>query len=746
MSRPRGDVADVTAVLVLMTAVLSIFDDTFADRSYLVTGLVPSVLLVAMALVARRFHEGGWWYSLAAVLLFAPLGALVALREPGPYLVPTFGTVSRALADTVHAPSTLVSTVPPVDPSGSVMLVPFVIAFLAVFPAAWLALATSRPLAPAAPLVVALAATIPLGVLVPTLMVPRGVLIGVLVLVWSAARARRSETRVGGTRGSGAAATTAVMTVVVVSGLVVLLVPDADVSDRVLLRGEGNSPLVAGAATSVLPPGTGRDDIRLFKASGVPEGRRLRLAALDLYDGEAWVPAEESPGSGGYGTFKRIGSEVAPLHPGPTVVVRVQFRPGYSSDWLPMLGELTTVHMDWNPGRTEVSDVRYNQATSSALVVGGVDVRDQYAFESVVGDDTFSRRDATREPTDAQRQPAGAFLDRHLRPFDREELLPLERVLLLARYLRTNGTVRAVEAYDQSPDLLGDRMLGARSLTGSQFQYSALMALAASRLGVAARVVNGAEPGPRGLVDYGDITSWVELQFADGTWRPLDPERYVGSHVAAEGVAPVRLPDAASFVRDQLDDAARGRDKEIRPKDWDPTADADRGPASSAGRVVGLLGAALLALVLLGCLLVPAAKLARRRRRRTAGGWSGTWVNGWQEVLDAARDRGTPVPEGWSRLAQAARLGVPTELARRADAAVFAPVPEPDDAAAAFWDACQEQRRDLLGQVGVRRRLWAHVNPASLLAGWARSRGGASATRQPRHEDRRPGSQDPARA
>lgn len=743
MNRARSDVADVGAVLVLMTAVLSLFDDTFADRTYLVTGLVPAVLLVAMALVARRFHEGGWWYSLAAVLLFAPLGALVALREPGPFLVPTFDTVSRALADTVHAPVTLVSTVPPVDPSGSVMLVPYVISFLAVFPAAWLALSTSRPLAPAAPLVVALAATIPLGVLVPTLLVPRGTLVAVLVLVWSAARARRSETRVGGTHGSGAAATTAVLTVVAVSGLSVLVVPDDDVSDRVLLRGEGNSPLVADAAASMLPPGSGRDDLRLFKASGVPDGQRLRIAALDLYDGEAWVPAEESPGSGGYGTFKRIGSEVAPLHPGTTVVVKVQFRPGYSSDWLPMLGELTTLHMDWNPGRTEVSDVRYNQATSSALVVGGVDVRDQYAFESVVGDDSVNRRDETREPTDAQRQPDGAFLDPYLRPFDRDELLPLERVLLLARYLRANGTVRETEAFDQSPAMLGERMLGARSLTGSQFQYSALMALAASRLGVAARVVNGAAPGPRGLVDYGDITSWVELQFADGSWRTLDPERYVGSHVAAEGTAPARLPDAASFVREQLDDAARGGDREIQPSDWDP--DAGTGRSLPVWAVAGLAAGVLTGLVLLGCLLVAAAKVLRRRHRRTAGGWSGVYVNAWQEVLDAARDRGTPVPDGWSRVAQARRLGAPLELARRADAAVFAPVPEPAAAGRDFWADCQQQRRALLDEVGVRRRLWAQVNPASLLAGWARGRA-ASANGEVRHEDRRPRGQHTANA
>ena len=485
---------DGVVVVVASAMILSILDDSFADRSYLVAGLVPVVLLVSLALAIRRVHEGGWWYSLVGLAGFVPVGAWAALREPGPWLFPTLHTVTRVLTGSVDAPTTLVSTVPPVEPSGQVMLVPYLIGFLAAFPAAWFAVATTRPLAPVVPLLAALAATIPLGVLAPSLTVMRGVLVAVVLLGWAAVRARRREAFVGAGRGSAAAATAAVLTVVLVSAVAGLVVPDTGVSDRVLLSGRNDTPLVAD--TPVLPaPRT--DDIRLFKASGVPDGRRLRLAVLDLYDGAAWIPAEDSPGSDGYGTFKRVGSAVTALHPGTTAVVRVRFRPGYSSDWLPMLGELTSIDLDFNPGRTDVGDVRYNQATASALVLGGVDVRDEYSFESVVGDVSFTRRDPTREPSEEQQQPGGAFLDDYLQPFDRRELLPLERVLLLARYLRTHGTVRTTENFDQSPDMLGHRMLGSQRMTGTAFQYSALMALGASRLGVAARLVTGAEPGPR---------------------------------------------------------------------------------------------------------------------------------------------------------------------------------------------------------------------------------------------------------
>ena len=171
--RARWATVDAVVIVVLMATVLSILDDTFADRSYLVAGMAPAVLLVGMALWAGRVPEGGWWFTLGGLVLFAPLGALAALREPGPYLLPTIDTMSGLLAATIDAPTTLVGTVPPVEPTGTVMLVPYVIGFLGTMPAAWLAFASRRPLAPATPLVLALAATIPLGVLVPTMLVPR---------------------------------------------------------------------------------------------------------------------------------------------------------------------------------------------------------------------------------------------------------------------------------------------------------------------------------------------------------------------------------------------------------------------------------------------------------------------------------------------------------------------------------------------------------------------------------------------
>ena len=247
------------------------------------------------------------------------------------------------------------------------------------------------------------------------------------------------------------------------------------------------------------------------------------------------MPSEESPGAGAAGTFRRLGREITPLRPGPEISVRVGIRPAYASEWLPTLGELTSLTLDYRDGRTQLKDVRYNQATASAVVVGGVDPRDDYTFTTVLATEGLSGQDSTREATDDQRQPEGAFLDQFLRPFERTELAPMQRVLLLARYLRLNGAVRLTGPSSQEPIDLGLRLLGSDRIIATPFQYSAVTALGASRLGVPARVVVGARAGQQGIVLQTDVFSWVEVQLADGTWRALDPERYTGVHRTGRG-------------------------------------------------------------------------------------------------------------------------------------------------------------------------------------------------------------------
>ena len=62
---------------------------------------------------------------------------------------------------------------------------------------------------------------------------------------------------------------------------------------------------------------------------------------------------------------------------------------------------------------------------------------------------------------------------------------------------------------------------------GNDEQYAAAMALMANRLRVPARVVVGAVLPASGVVKGKDVTAWVELRAADGTWQTLETDRFM---------------------------------------------------------------------------------------------------------------------------------------------------------------------------------------------------------------------------
>ena len=101
----------------------------------------------------------------------------------------------------------------------------------------------------------------------------------------------------GGSRGVVAGALVSTLVVASISVLASVMVPDNDETDRARLSpGSDDDLSVSRASESVVLPGAGRQV--LMKAKGIPESTRLRFAALDLYDGDVWTAAQESPGYG----------------------------------------------------------------------------------------------------------------------------------------------------------------------------------------------------------------------------------------------------------------------------------------------------------------------------------------------------------------------------------------------------------------------------------------------------------------
>ncbi len=354
--------------------------------------------------------------------------------------------------------------------------------------------------------------------------------------------------------------------------------------------------------------------------------------------------------------------------------------------------------------------MRYDVATQTAMVVGGLQGGDDYHFTARIPVTGLTR--SMRPYGDGSRlQPAGGYLDTYLRPWRTSGLTPMQQVLSLARYLRTNGRYsdggkRLEQGYlpGQSPQRLGPGFFGAKSIVGDDEQYAAFMALAANRLGVPARVVVGAVPDGQGWVRGRNVLAWVEVRVADGSWRTLSTDRFM-SHRAPARTGVRQTPQ--SYVHS----TTRGHGTRP-PAQQGQAPPLPAAPAPSGGHAWAAL-AALLLVLLIG--LVPATKMVRRRVRSRRRPPSARFVAGWAELLDLERDLGREVPTGLARTEQARRLGLSLEVARGADLHVFAR-DEPSAAdASAFWAAVRTERRRVRHEAGLVRRVLCTWSPASLL-------------------------------
>jgi hypothetical protein len=251
------------------------------------------------------------------------------------------------------------------------------------------------------------------------------------------------------------------------------------------------------------------------------------------------------------------------------------------------------------------------------------------------------------------------------------------------------------------------------------------MALLANYVGVPARVVFGAVVPSGGVVRGSDVSAWVELRVADGSWRVLPTEDFMGTEKPSDqqtqkqqqrtGVVippPAQVPPP-STLGEQTDTQISPR----KLKHTDKKKPAKRLPVPGwLGAVLLYAGGPLLALALVLAVVV-GLKLLRRRRRRSTGPPSSRIVGGWRDLVDHARDLGLVVPGGpVTRREQSLALpsGSAAALARRADVAVFASRAPDQGAVESFWGSVAQERHALSRGVSRRRRWLGAVDPRSL--------------------------------
>lgn len=730
---------DTAVVAGLAVMVILCFDSTFADRSYLFGAAAGLLTVSAIVLVIDYYDKGIGVGLLCALPAYVVVGATVGVRATSDYVrVPTVDTLVGTLSASIGGGNQLLTTIPPVDSVGDASLIPYALVYVVAGSALLLALLTERPLAPLVPLLVGLAAGILLGTQERELLQVQSAAFAGLSLWWVGQRGARVVRVVSGHRGRTVRVVGAIALVSGIAGAVAVALPpsDDDLLDRVTLRGRvgagadvsGNSTPLSSFRLFTRQPATSASNVfdsRLLGVKGLPRGVPMRFVALDTYDGVTWQADNRTVSEANDDIFLRIGSVVDVVRSGRPVQIEVRVTPSYLSDWLPLPGQLTGVSFVFLDGRAQRVDVRYNPATTTAVVLGGLDDGDDYRLEAVVAPTKLGRRVQSFD-TSGPLMSEGAFLDQSLEPWRASGLSPMGQVRSLAAYLRTNGRYSdgaspAEQRYEPGHDAerLGKGFFLAPRIVGDDEQYAAFMALAANRLGVPARVVVGAEPGRGGWVKGRHVQAWVELRVADGSWRTLPTRDFMGPRPPRRSDAlPEKPQDYLGIdVREETSEersepptrpAGNGKDREADATDVDEPADG--GP---------LPWIALLGLVSSG---VPLAKLVRRRARSGYGSPASRIVGGWQEVLDHAHDLGRRLPAGLGRVEQAHRLDLDPRQAVQAQDVLFARRAPEEEASSEFWATVRSQRRILSRRESRLRRAWAFWNPSSLVPSrWSRS-------------------------
>ena len=562
-----------------------------------------------------------------------------------------------------------------------------------------------------------------------------GLMAGVLLLwAMTAQRGRRErvaevlETRDAGVgRGSRLGLARAVALLAVTAAVAALAIPAAPHS-RTVLRDLFEPPLdLTEYATPLSLVRTLETDMAstpLMTASGADESTRIRLAALDSYDG---LSARISASATGAARFQRIGRNTPLTAGGLTrsedsreVTVSIA---DYNFPWVPTVADTLSLEVSGSRADQVSQSLYYDVFSTTGITTASLssgDVLTEQVKDPPVASDaqlTEAGIDNVALGPVEDVPPSVQTLATTLVGTTSE---PLAQIRMLQQALRTgyysDGT--------KSPSPPGHgaariaSMVDAGSLVGDDEQYSVLMMLMCRSLGIPARVVMGFRPtmdGNAANVTGQDISAWVEVPFRSVGWVTIDvvPDRdQVPQQQTTEKVSnpepqvlqpPLPLQDPAHLPPSYED--------EERDSSND---DDDRG----LGRIVAMVAGGL-GVVLLPIATILAAKALRRRRRRRRSGVEGV-LGAWDEVVDRARDFGRRTPpratrrEAASSLAPAFPTAELTRFAAAVDGQVFGKGVPTSYAVSTIWASADAMVPAMGSDRSRMRRLAARLSPWSL--------------------------------
>ena len=391
-------------------------------------------------------------------------------------------------------------------------------------------------------------------------------------------------------------------------------------------------------------------DETLLTVSDLPENQRVRIAAMDVYNGTTFGMSEtRGDGHTGYIPVETTipGREAG----GEAVEVSTI---GLSGPWVPVLGTPSQITFSGPDADAQKDGLFFDLWSNAALTTGPAGTM-TYSVEATFTDPV---RDEDLEslavmPNTVRDTNVPEGIATKASELTQNATTSLAAARAIEHYLSTNGFYLNENTQFSRPGVRTDRLermlSGDENLIGDDQQYTALMALMLHQMGINARVVMGAYPeggsqGGAASLRGSDIRAWVEVEFAGGIWAVFDPTP------PRDHTPQTQVPKPRSVPRPQVLQPPEPPEApaELPPTTRDQNADPTKEPEDPFpwGLVVGIAGGFLL--LLLPPLAVLAYKAGRRRRRRRSAAVSAL-IGSWDEVVDLAADSGLSIEVGRTR-------------------------------------------------------------------------------------------------
>ena len=741
---------DVVAVVVLLAASAVGFWPSFGGPGYLGAAIGGALLGIAIAALAAWRRWGILVIAGLTVLGYFVLGGALALPHTTIIgVIPTLDTLQQLAVGVITSWKQMLTTVAPVSGADGHLIVPFILMLVTAVVTASLALRLRQPAWALIPAGVLLAMVIAFGTPEPALPVIQGAVFAVASIAWLAVRQiwAPQNTAVSVSEVDPARANHMRMRRLVSGAVVVAVAAGAGIATsaftaptevRHVLRDTIIPPFDVRDYPSALQSFRGyvRDDAEntLFTVRGLPEGARIRLAAMDEFDGQVINVVDGGPGSSS--AFTPIRSNMSPDAEGVPVSLKIDIAQ-YSGVWVPQAGLASEIRFSGDDAEELRRSTYYSTGAATAVVTAGLAEGDSYTVQTVLPAEVSDEQLAEAE-FGAVRMPKSDHVPEELSALAGEIVseakTPVEQVQALESFLSEDGFFshglegevisRAGHTTERISTLIGgDQMIG------DDEQYAVAMALLAGELGIPARVVMGFYPdeqdaGAAAFTADGDnLHAWVEVNFTGFGWVPFDP-----------------TPPEDQVPNDQNTKPRADPKPQVlqpppppqEPVDLPPTLPDDRESEDETLNILGLIGAiltiggislAILAILASPFIVIGAWKASRRRARRTAERTADRIAGGWDELTDRAVDYGARLAPGATRGEEASVLAgsltVPTvtTLADRADAEVFGPRDPSAEDVDAFWEEVDDIVSGLGSEAGFWKRMRARLSLRSLLGG-----------------------------